>query len=292
MSWFFAPQPRGRIAWLRTVAYLFIPVDIFLTTPWVADHADVPGRLYHPLTVGRWLHLPAPGPVSVRVTMYLLLALSVVAATGRRPRLLGTAIALLYGWWMVIAMSYGKVDHDRYAYLVLLAVLPTVGVARFADRTEDAESGWALRSVQLAVVATYFLAALAKFRFGGWNWATGSTLSYGILRRGTFLADPLLDFPSVMIAMQWGILAFELATPLLFVGGRVTSRFVLFLYGFHAASYLGIKIMFWPHVVALLVFVPLEKLPAWWTRRRYGESGEQQRSQTSVGAVATVESVQ
>ncbi|MDQ1709063.1 MAG: hypothetical protein QOG49_448, partial [Frankiaceae bacterium] len=72
MTWWFAPQPRGRIAWLRTVAYLFIPVDVFVITPWVADHADVPGRLYHPLTVASVLHLPTPGPVSIRVTMWLL----------------------------------------------------------------------------------------------------------------------------------------------------------------------------------------------------------------------------
>ena len=268
MSWLFAPLPRGRIAWLRTAGYLFIPFDILWATRWVADHADVPGRLYHPLTVGRLLDLPAPGPVSVRVTMYLLLVLSVIAAAGRSPRALGTAVAVLYGWWMIIAMSYGKVDHDRYAYLVLLAVLPTVGRARHGDTTADAESGWALRCVQLAVVATYFLAAFAKFRFGGWNWATGATLSYAILRRGTFLADPLLQWPAVVVAMQWGILMFELATPIMLKGGRVARRFVVFLYGFHLASYLGIKIMFWPHIVALLAFVELERLPGWWARRR------------------------
>ncbi|MDQ1708897.1 MAG: hypothetical protein QOG49_282 [Frankiaceae bacterium] len=268
MNWLFAPQPRGRLAWLRTIAYLFIPVDVFVLTPWVARHADVPSRLYHPLTVARVLHLPTPTPASIRITMWLLVALAVLAAAGRRPRVLGAAIALLYAWWMVIAMSYGKVDHDRYSFLVLLAVLPTVGAARHDDLTEDAESGWVLRCVHLAVVATYFLAAMAKFRFGGWNWATGSTLSFAILRRGTFLADPLLRFPTIMVAMQWGILIFELASPMLLVGGRVTTRFVLFLYGFHLASYLGIQIAFWPHLVALLAFVPLEHLPRRWAARR------------------------
>jgi len=261
MSWLCAPQPRGRIAWLRTIAYLFVPVDVLVANTWVADHADVPGRLYSPLLVGRLLPLPTPGPVSVRVAMAALLVTAVVAATGRWPRLLGTAVAVLYGWWMVVAMSYGKVDHDRFAYLVLLAVLPTVGAARHDDRTEDEASGWALRCVQLAVVATYFLAAFAKFRFGGWNWATGATLSRAILRRGSFLADPLLDHPSLIIWLQWGIIAFELASPLLLVGGRVTRSWVVFLYAFHVASFVGIGIIFLPHLVALLAFVPLERLP-------------------------------
>jgi hypothetical protein len=49
-----------------------------------------------------------------------------VGATGRAPRLLGWTIFVLYFEWMIIAMSYGKVDHDRFAFLVALAVLPTV----------------------------------------------------------------------------------------------------------------------------------------------------------------------
>jgi hypothetical protein len=261
MSWLFAPQPRGRIAWLRTIAYLFIPVDVFFATPWVADHAGVPGRLYQPLVIAKVLHLPTPGPVSIRACMVTMLVLAAVAATGRWPRLLGTAVAVLYGWWMVVAMSYGKVDHDRFAYLVLLAVLPTVGAARHDDRTEDEASGWALRCVQLAVVATYFLAAFAKFRFGGWNWASGATVAGAIMRRGSFLADPLLEFPWLIVAMQWGIVAFELASPLIFVP-RLRRGFVVFLFLFHLASYLGISIHFLPHLVALLAFVRLEQLSA------------------------------
>jgi hypothetical protein len=270
MSWLFAPQPRGRIAALRTVAYLFVPVDLLLVNSWVAAHADVPGGLYQPLMAGRLLHLPAPGPVSVRLTMVALLVTAVAAATGRRPRLLGTAVALLYAWWMVVAMSYGKVDHDRFAYLVLLAVLPTVGPARHGDTTEDEESGWALRCVQLAVIATYFLAAFAKFRFGGWNWATGATLSRAILRRGSFVADPLLEFHWVMIAVQWGIITFELASPLILVP-RLRRFFVAFFFLFHLASFVGIGIIFMPHLVALLSFVRLERLTTAGRGRRVRE---------------------
>lgn len=259
MSWLFAPQPRARIAALRLLAYVFVPIDVLLTTRWVADHADVPGALYQPLYVGRLLNLPTPGPVSVRVVMVLLVATAAAAATGRAPRLLGAAVAVLYSWWMVVAMSYGKVDHDRFAFLVLLAVLPSVGRARHDDRTADESSAWALRSVQLAVVATYLLAAVAKFRFGGLDWATGATLSRAILRRGSFLADPLLDFPWLLVAMQFGIIAFELVSPLLLVGGRLTQWFVWFLFAFHLASFAGIGIIFLPHLVALVAFVPLEQ---------------------------------
>ena len=52
-SWWFRPVPLARIAVFRTLAYLFVPVDVFLTTAWVRAHADVPTEWYAPLTIGR-----------------------------------------------------------------------------------------------------------------------------------------------------------------------------------------------------------------------------------------------
>ena len=123
--WWFRPVPLARIAVFRAIAYLFIPVDVFLTTAWVKAHADVPVEWYDPLLVGRLLNLPTPTQTVVVVVQWALVLAALAAATGRAPRLLGTAVFLLYMEWMVIAMSYGKVDHDRIAYLVALAVLPT-----------------------------------------------------------------------------------------------------------------------------------------------------------------------
>ena len=56
------------------------------------------------------------------------------------------------GWWMLVAMSYGKVDHDRFAFLVALAVLPTVRRARHGDRSLNESAGWAIRVTQIAVI--------------------------------------------------------------------------------------------------------------------------------------------
>ena len=42
MRWFFAPVALGRIAALRTLAYLFIPIDVLVLTRWVLAHKDVP----------------------------------------------------------------------------------------------------------------------------------------------------------------------------------------------------------------------------------------------------------
>ncbi len=111
-----------------------VAADLVIFTPWVRAHADTPGDLYKPLLIGRLLALPTPGPLLVHTVFWLLLMLALAAASGRAPRLLGWPVFLLYFEWMIIAMSYGKVDHDRFGLLVALAVLPVAGRARHADR--------------------------------------------------------------------------------------------------------------------------------------------------------------
>lgn len=256
----FAPLPLARVAVLRLLVYAFVPVDVLLTTTWVADHGDLPASAYVPLLVGRLLHLPTPTPLLVDVVQAALLVTALAALTGRAPRLLGTAVLVLYAEWMVIAMSYGKVDHDRFAYLVALAVLPTVGPTSTGERRLAESAGWALRCVQLAVVATYLLSAVAKLRYVGPEWATSSILLRSIARRGSALADPLLEHPGLLVVMQVAILALELASPLLLRHGRVQQVGVAMAAGFHLVTFVGIRIIFLPHVLCLAAFLPLERL--------------------------------
>jgi hypothetical protein len=260
--WWFRPVPLARIAVFRVIAYLFIPIDVFVTTAWVRAHADVPTEWYSPLLIGRLLHLPSPTHTVVLVVQWALVIAAVAAATGRAPRLLGTAVFLLYGEWMVIAMSYGKVDHDRIAFLVALAVLPTIGLARFRDRRSSESAGFAMAAVLIAVMLTYFLAAWAKMRFGGWDWATGSTLTRAVVRRGTDLSMWTLDVPWLLPAGQWVMLAFEFASPLILLvrSDRARIGLVLFLLGFHVMVYAGVGIIFLPHCIAILSILPWERL--------------------------------
>ncbi|TQS46656.1 MFS transporter permease [Cryptosporangium phraense] len=259
--WCFAPVALGRIAVLRTLAYLFVPLDVFLITPWALAHRDVPPALYQPLRVARVLDLPSPTHALIVVLCVALVGTALAAATGRAPRVLGTLVAVLYLAWMLVAMSYGKVDHDRVSYLVLLAVLPTVGPARWGDRTLSARAGWAVKATAIAVVCTYFLASWAKFRFGGIDWLTGATYTKAVLRRGTIFSDWTVHVPYLLVLAQIGTIVFELGSPvLLFLRGRWLTYGVLFLFGFHAMVYAGLTIAFWPHLVALAALLPLENL--------------------------------
>lgn len=268
-SWWFPPIARGRVAALRTFLYAFIFVDVLMTTSWIARHAVVPSELYRPLFVGRVLPLPEPTEPIVQGVQVALLVAAAVAVSGRFPRLAGAAVAVLYLQWMFIGMSYGKVDHDRFAFLVALAVLPTAGTARWGEREPSEAAGWAIRCIQVAVVATYLLAAVAKLRFGGLAWLSGATLMRAVVRRGTYLAEPLKDHPIVLQATQWLIVAFELASPLLVAGGKLGRYFLIAAFAFHAVTYATITIVFLPHVMCLLAFVPLERLEP---RHRLGRS--------------------
>jgi hypothetical protein len=260
--WWFRPVPLARIAVFRVIAYLFIPIDVFLTTSWVRAHAEVPTEWYAPLLIGRLLHLPTPTHTVVVVVQWALVVAAVAAATGRAPRLLGITVFVLYAEWMVIAMSYGKVDHDRIAFLVALAVLPTIGRARFRDRRSSEAAGFAMAAVLVAVMLTYFLAAWAKIRFGGWDWPTGATIARAVVRRGSVFSDWTLDVPYLLPAVQWAMIIGELAAPLLLLvrTDRMRVGLVLFLLSFHVITYLGLGIVFLPHCIAILSIAPWERL--------------------------------
>jgi hypothetical protein len=260
-SWWLTPLPLARIAWLRTVLYLFVLYDAtFLVN--VVPHGSVPAELYQPVLLPRVLGHPAPTPLWVHTLQIVLVTSAAVAATGRFPRLAGWTVALAYLDWQLIAMSYGKIDHDKLALLVAVWVLPTVGAARFRDRVWSEAAGFAIRSIQVAVVATYFLAAWAKMRWGGWGWANGATFTWAMSRRGTGIGRLLLEYPQLLRLSQWGVLAAEVVSPLLLVlRGRLLAAGLLFFGCFHLVTWLTIRIHFLPTVVCLVAFVPLERIP-------------------------------
>jgi hypothetical protein len=270
--WLTEPVPRGRVAAFRTLIYLFIAADLTWFTPWVRSHAAIPGVFYQPLVVGRLLHLPTPTSLMVNSIFWVLLALSLAAATGRAPGILGWAVFVLYAEWMIIAMSYGKVDHDRFGILVALAVLPTAGRARHGDPTLTERGGWALRATQLAVIATYSLSIWAKLRFGGFGWLTGATLERALIRRGTPLTNLLTSTRWPLIAAQFGIVIFELSSPIVFfVKQKFRYWIIAYFYVFHLMVMLTITISFAPHQAAMTSFLPLERIrPIVWVRRLLG----------------------
>lgn len=272
-DWLFWEAPLARVALLRVAVFAFVVVDVLYlhTSGWYHGFADP--VWYTPLVLGEVLRIPAASVLQVELLKWGSVAFALAAMTGRAPRLLGWGTAICWSWYQYIAFAYGKVDHDRADFLVALFLLPTVGLAHLDDRRRSEAAGFALRAVQLMAIATYFLSAIAKIRFGGWEWVNSATMVRAVVRRGTPLAQWLLEVPWTLHLAQWALFGAELLSPLIFfLAVRWQYRVVAGWFAFHLATYAGITIMFWPHLVMMLAFLPLEvwrdRVVAWWRVRQ------------------------
>ncbi|MEI2777567.1 MAG: hypothetical protein V9G19_16645 [Tetrasphaera sp.] len=271
-GWLFPALPLGRLAIFRSITYAFVVLDVLWlhTSGWWHGYADP--VWYQPLIMGELLHLPAATVTLVNALKWATVAAALVAMTGRLPRLAGGLVAAGWIWYQYVAFAYGKVDHDRGDFVVALLLLPTVGSAWWSDRIRSQAAGFVMRAVQLAAIATYFLSAWAKVRFGGWEWVNSATMVRAVVRRGTPWVKWLLDLPWLLQATQWGLFAAEMASPLIFALTEKWRRRVVYAwFAFHAVTFASITIAFWPHLIILLAFLPLEtyadRLRAWWRRR-------------------------
>ena len=135
------------------LVYAFVWLDVLWIVTDPIPHGDVPPSLYRGLEVRTLLHLPAPSHDYVRVLLAVILVSSAVAFTGRLPRLAGWVCAVGMLDWVSNAFAYSKVDHDHFALMVALFVLPTVGAGpaqrrrRQRRRPRGGRSGWS-RSVR------------------------------------------------------------------------------------------------------------------------------------------------
>lgn len=273
--WWFAPVPGSRVAWVRAFVYLFIPYDILFLTQGVLGNAKLPAELYQPVMAARLLHLPTPTSALAETLKWVLLICAPLAATSRMPRVTGTVMAVAFTWWQLINMSYGKIDHDHFALLVAVWVLPTAGRARFRDDTPSDKAMWTLRCMQVAAISTYSLAAWAKIREAGWGWASGATFYWAIERRGTPLGRWFMDYPELLRFGQWVVFLAELLSPVvLFLRRWWLAAALVFWLGFHLFTYLCIEIHFLPTVICLTAFVPWEKARAWVGARVRRGSGD------------------
>jgi hypothetical protein len=262
VGWWTTPVPLARVALFRTVVYLFLLYDIFVLVNDVVPHGYA-ADLYRPLFIGRVLPLPEPSPPLVHTLQVVLVVGALIAATGRLPRLAGWVVAVCYFEWLVIGMSFGKVDHDHLALLVALWVLPTVGRARHGDLTPSEAGGWAFRCIQVATIATYVGSAFAKWSRNGapFAWGGSAVFTWAIIRRGTEFIDWILEYPWLLRISQWMLLIAEFLSPIvLFLHGKALLLAVGFFLSFHLVTYLSLGIHFLPTVICWLAFFPLERL--------------------------------
>lgn len=268
----FPALPLARVAVLARCCYLFVVVDVLFLHTSGHYHGWADPVWYEPLVVGEWLNLPAASVPLVEALRWTCVVAALVAAFGRLPRVSGWLVAIAWGWYQYVAFSYGKVDHDRADFVVALFLLPLVVATSTTDRRRSESAGFTLRAIQLVAIATYFLSAWAKLRFGGPEWVNSATMARAVVRRGTWLGEQFLAIPWSLHAFQWVLMTVELLSPVIFLlSERWQRRMVYAWYVFHATVYATITIAFWPHLVMMLAFLPLEQyrdsVARWWRAR-------------------------
>jgi hypothetical protein len=262
LGWWFAPLPLARVAVLRAFIYLFLLFDITQLTNDVIPHSYAPD-LYQPTLIGRVIPFPTPSPELSYTLLVVIVAGSLVVVTGRLPRIAGWSVAAAYFLWLLNSMGYGYVDHDHLALLVATLVLPTVGRARYTDQGSSEKVTWALRCIQICVIATYFGSAVAKWIRNGspFVWMNSAVFTWAIMRRGSDLARQLLDVPWMLTLGQWGLYLAEFFSPVvLFLRGKALAFAAVGFVVFHALTFAALGIHFLPTVICWLAFFPLERL--------------------------------
>lgn len=262
LGWWLAPVPLARVAMLRAAIYLFVIYDIFTLTNDVIPMTHAPD-FYQPTMIGRILPLPTPTLALTQTLQVVIIVGALVAASGRLPRLAGWVVAAAFFEWMIISQGYGYVQHDHLALMVAVAVLPTIGRARFTDPGASEAAGWAFRCIQIATIATYLGSAIAKWVRSGSPaaWANGAVFVWALIRRGTELSRWATDYPLLLQIGQWVLLIAEFLSPVvLFLRGRALYLAIVFFLGFHLVTYLALGIHFLPTVICWLAFLPLERL--------------------------------
>jgi len=302
----FPALPLARVRVLRVIVHAFVVLDVLTFSRDVLAHAGNAG-FYTPVALARLLHLPpVTAPLAWTLLVVILAGCAAVIAD-RRPRVSGAVVAVAFWLWMLYSNSYGYVAHDHLALMVAVAVLPTVagvpapradgssfgaadggssgaagrdsiGAGDGAGRSEAA--GWALRAIQIAVVATYFFSIIPKILYSGSlaNWGNSAILTWASIRRGTGLAHWLVaHMPWVFVPAQWAGLALELLSPVvLFLRGRALILAVIAYLGFHLATLALLGIHFLPTAICWAAFLPLERL------RRPGRPGAEAQPHCSA----------
>lgn len=256
----FRPVPAARAEVFRRLCAAFVALDLLFIHSFLGQHGSDDTELYQPLLVGRVLPLPVPTDLVVWTVAFVVLGCSTLTLAGRANRLVGVGLALGYLQWLIIDFSYGKVDHDRFPIVLALFVLASLRPTSLHDRRPSTTAGWVLRCVQVGVVSVYFLSAVAKVRYGGWLWANSATLTQALVRRGTSFGRSLLDTPNVLVAAQWAAVVFELASPLMLRRTRLGMAMVTVAIGFHVVTWSMLTIGFYPQVLCLTAFFPLERM--------------------------------
>jgi hypothetical protein len=270
VNWLMAPAPAGRLNAVRLLTIGYALVWIAVRTGHWLDLSRLPTDRWEPVGVLNWVGGRSTGAVVV------IVAATVVAGVAALGDVAWPFSAPLFAvgflWLTSFGASWGQILHTEHLVVLHVLVLATAP----SGRGESATAGWPLKVMSAVTVATYFVAGVAKLRFGGGlDWLDGD----GLLRlvahdnlRKRLLGDawsPIAPFavghPLIFQLGAWITLLVELGAPLALLGRRWAYTWIAMAWTFHVAVLALMAVLFpYPLVgVAFASMLPVERLLAW-----------------------------
>jgi hypothetical protein len=286
--WLLEPAPPQRLAALRLLVVGYCLVLLAVEWPTMWDLASLPTRQFDPVGLLWWMD----APMSPRLLHGVLVALALMtplALAGWRWWITGPSFAALFAVVTTYNLSWGHVRHTEHlvlGHVVVLALSPAAHAYAMAPgkraprgRTPrrnthdelvsdamDARFGWPVKVMALITVVGYTVAGIAKLRYGGWDWLTGTALrnqvAFDNLRKA-LVGAPYSGIGGWAVGHRWlfaptaiGAVAVELGAALALIGGRLRTWWVAASWSFHVGVVVLMAIAF-PYPLCGIAYAPL-----------------------------------
>ena len=304
----FNPVPASRVGLLRIWLFGFAFFDVLLRKEVSVAFADTPRLFWHPVGA-TWLldqvGLGPPDAWQIRTVQVVLAITALLAAIGYRYRFAAPVAAVLYLYWQCLGQSWGEMKHARVTLVLALLFLCVVraeqrrsidswrrrrrvtlahprGELSYPDDEPSRNGAWAIRAIQVALAALYFLSGYSKLRAVGIDWIWGDTLRQAIQDKGSSGETTALGY--FVLRQEWMLIAFqavaftwELFFPLVFIR-RLRAPILIVGILFNIGLWTTVKIEFFGVVACFAAFLPLE---------RYEQAVRRRLRRSSAASTAT-----
>lgn len=277
--WLSEEAPARRLAVVRILVGTYATVFVAIRSFHWMDVARLPARRFDPVGVLGWLDQPFSTGL-VAVLSILIFALAVAFLLGWQFRVLAPIFAALLLVMTTHGNSWGQILHTEnllVLHVIILAFSPAHAAYSLGKQHQGGDKpshryGWALRVMTLVVIIAYVMAGLAKLRNGGFDWLTGDVLRNQVAHdnlRKILLGDVHSPIGAWLVQFGWlfpplavASVAVELGAPVVMLGGRWRTAWVVAAWGFHLGVLTLMAILF-PYQltgVAFASMLPVEKL--------------------------------
>lgn len=255
-----AGPDRGALA-TRAVLAAVAAADLASLCAFIGHEAVAPGASAFTLFV-------VATPVRVSIALVGMLAAFWFARAAGRAGAAAcalTALAVLSG---AHARLYGSPwRHLFFSGVCLLGWLLGLLYARARGRAGD--EAYARTGAVALLGAAYFNAGLSKLVYGGFAWASGTTIETVVVGHDGLVGDGLasllrcrvVEMPAIVAALSVATIVFELAGPLMLAGRRARRTIALGLIAMHTGILVLADILYWESFVLLLLFGVGGRLP-------------------------------